>query len=45
MIEAAETGTPVIRPMLLNYSHDPIARNISSQFLLGDIILMAPILK
>ena len=43
MKEASELGTPIIRPLLLHFSHDEKARQEDSQFMLGENILMAPV--
>ncbi|AKG34606.1 glycoside hydrolase family 31 protein [Paenibacillus durus] len=43
--EAAETGMPVIRPLLLEYPDDPNTVNLCDQFLLGDQLLAAPVYR
>lgn len=39
--EAAATGLPVIRPLVLEYPNDPNVTNLCDQFLLGDAVLIA----
>ncbi len=43
--EAHLTGVPVMRPLFLEYPEDPGTMNVSDQFLLGDSVLIAPILS
>src|ERR1043166_7750421 len=43
--EAHRTGTPVFRPLMLNYQNDPSTYNLDDQFIVGDDLLVAPILK
>ena len=38
--QSAESGLPVMRPMVLEYQDDPQARQVQSQFLLGDWLLV-----
>ena len=45
MLEASTDGIPIVRSLMMNYPGDPIARSITSQFMLGDHILMAPIFE
>ncbi|MFE1382536.1 TIM-barrel domain-containing protein [Streptomyces sp. NPDC058740] len=42
---AAETGTPTLRAMVLEYPNDPVARGnqTSGQFMSGDALLVAPV--
>lgn len=42
---AARDGTPVVRPLLWQWPNDPIAARCSDQFLLGDVLLLAPVLR
>jgi alpha-D-xyloside xylohydrolase len=44
MIEAETQGTPVVRPLLLHFGHDPVARQMTTEFMLGENILVAPVL-
>src|ERR1044071_8625529 len=43
--EAHRTGVPPFRPLLLNYQDDPSTYNLDDQFVVGDDILLAPIVK
>ncbi|MFD1957676.1 glycoside hydrolase family 31 protein [Paenibacillus thailandensis] len=43
--DAAETGLPVMRPLLLEYPADPNVANLSDQFLLGEDVLVAPVFR
>jgi len=43
--EAHRTGVPPFRPLLLNYQDDPNTYNLDDQFMVGDDLLLAPILK
>lgn len=41
--EQAQSGTPIMRPLLWEYPEDPALRNLNDQFLLGSSILVAPV--
>ncbi len=41
---ACETGIPMVRHLILNYQDDINVRNIEDQFMLGDALMVAPIL-
>ncbi|WP_239615572.1 glycoside hydrolase family 31 protein [Cohnella mopanensis] len=43
--EAATTGLPIVRPLLLEYPADPKVTNLCDQFLLGKDILIAPVYR
>ena len=43
--EAGRTGVPLFRPLLLNYQHDANTLNLDDQFMIGDDLLVAPVLK
>ncbi len=43
--EAHRTGMPIFRPLLLNYQDDPNTINIDDEFMVGDALLEAPILR
>jgi alpha-glucosidase len=43
--EAHRTGVPVFRPLLLNYQNDSNTYNLDDQFMIGEDLLVAPILK
>ncbi|MCR4739925.1 MAG: alpha-xylosidase [Lachnospiraceae bacterium] len=42
-VEAHETGIPVMRPMVFEYTEDPACRYLDMQYMLGDSILAAPV--
>lgn len=42
---AARDGTPVMRPLFWHYANDPLAVACEDQFLLGENLLVAPILQ
>jgi alpha-glucosidase len=42
---SSRTGIPLFRPLLLNYQNDFNTLNIDDQFLIGDDLLLAPVLK
>lgn len=44
MREAAETGLPMTRSMIIYYPDDPVAATLTTQFLLGADLLVAPVL-
>lgn len=43
--DAHRTGVPIFRPLLLNYQDDPNTLTIDDQFMVGDDLLAAPILR
>ena len=43
--EAHRTGTPIMRPLLWHHANDPAAVACDDQFLLGESLLVAPILR
>ncbi|HYV13464.1 MAG TPA: TIM-barrel domain-containing protein [Pyrinomonadaceae bacterium] len=43
--EAHRTGVPPFRPLLLNYQDDPSTYNLDDQFMVGNDLLVAPIVK
>ena len=43
--EAHRTGVPPFRPLLLNYQDDPSTYNLDDQFIIGNDLLVAPIMK
>jgi alpha-glucosidase len=43
--DAHETGAPIQRPLLFDFQHDQTARETDDQFLLGDALLVAPVMK
>ncbi len=42
--QAAQTGAPVLRPLVWHYPHDAATFNLNDQFLLGPDLLVAPVL-
>lgn len=44
-VEASRTGAPVMRPLLWHYPNDPTAVACSDQFLVGEDLLVAPVLR
>lgn len=43
--EAHRTGVPLFRPLMLNYQDEPSVYNLDDQFMIGDDLLVAPIVK
>ncbi len=43
--ESSQTGTPIMRPLFYHYQKDINTFNISDEFLFGEEILVAPILR
>ena len=43
--EAHRTGVPLFRPLVLNYQDDPNTYNLDDEFMIGDDLLVAPIVK
>ncbi len=43
--EAHRTGVPLFRPLLLNYQDDLSTYNLDDQFMVGNDLLVAPVLK
>lgn len=43
--EAHTDGLPMMRPMLLEFPHDPGATGVDTQYMLGDALLVAPVLR
>lgn len=41
--DAAEKGIPMMRPMILEFPHDPACDHLDRQYMLGDSLLVAPI--
>lgn len=43
--EAHRTGVPLFRPLVLNYQDDQNTYNLDDQFMIGEDLLVAPIVK
>ncbi len=43
--EAARTSAPIVRHLMLVFPDDPQSRSVSDQFLLGDALLVAPVVE
>ncbi|PJZ47788.1 alpha-glucosidase [Leptospira saintgironsiae] len=43
--EASESGLPVLRPLYLSYPEDNSTRDLQNQFLLGEDLLVIPVLE
>ncbi|MDQ5844165.1 MAG: DUF4968 domain-containing protein, partial [Acidobacteriota bacterium] len=43
--EAHQTGVPLFRPLVLNYQDDPNTYNLDDEFMIGNDLLVAPIVK
>ena len=41
---AAEQGIPTVRPLVLDWQDDPNTYSISDEFMLGDAVLVAPLM-
>ncbi|HYO36380.1 MAG TPA: TIM-barrel domain-containing protein [Geodermatophilus sp.] len=44
-VAAGRTSLPVVRPLLLEFPDDPVAADVDDQYLLGDRLLVAPVLE
>ena len=43
--EEERTGAPIMRPLMFHYEKDPVARTCNDEFLLGERILVAPVVN
>ncbi|WP_217586520.1 glycoside hydrolase family 31 protein [Lentibacillus saliphilus] len=43
--EASVTGLPVMRPLLMEFPHDEKTYNLNDQFMIGDNVMIAPIMQ
>ncbi|MCU9612464.1 glycoside hydrolase family 31 protein [Caldibacillus lycopersici] len=43
--ESSRTGLPILRPLVLEYPNDPKTYNLNDQFMIGDNVIVAPILQ
>ena len=44
-VEATETGTPVMRPMYMEFPEDPACDTLDRQYMLGEALLVAPVFR
>lgn len=40
-----DTGAPIARPLFFGWPHDPVTHTADQQFMLGDSILVSPVLE
>lgn len=43
--ETEKTGMPIMRPLVLHYEKDESVRNLNGEFLLGEALLVAPVIE
>ncbi|MFV9511590.1 glycoside hydrolase family 31 protein [Tepidibacillus sp. LV47] len=43
--EAHQTGIPIMRPLVMEYPNDANTYNLSDQFMIGDNVIIAPIMQ
>lgn len=43
--QGEKTGLPVMRPLVLHYEDDPEVRNLNGEFMVGEQIIVAPVLE
>lgn len=44
-IQEEQTGLPILRPLILEYEDDPMVQNLNDEFMVGENILVAPIVE
>ena len=44
-VAAGRTSLPVVRPLLVEFPDDPVCADVDDQYLLGDRLLVAPVLE
>ena len=44
-VEAHEKGTPMMRPMMMEFPEDPACEYLDRQYMLGDSLLVAPVFE
>jgi len=42
-VKATQSGIPVMRPMVMEFPHDPLCHTLDKQYMLGDGLLVAPV--
>ena len=45
MMEAHEKGTPMMRPMMLEFPEDPACDTLDRQYMMGESLLVAPVFR
>lgn len=45
LYEGEQTGLPVMRPLVLHYENDENTRNLNGEFLVGESLLVAPVVE
>ncbi|MDK6758142.1 glycoside hydrolase family 31 protein, partial [Klebsiella pneumoniae] len=43
--QESKTGLPIMRPLILNYPADQKVSNMNDQFMVGDQVLVSPVLQ
>jgi alpha-D-xyloside xylohydrolase len=43
--QVQESGTPILRPMVLEFPDDPATEHLDTQYMLGDSLLVAPVFE
>lgn len=43
--QESHNGLPIMRPLVLNYDHDPRVRDMNDEFMVGDDVLVAPVVQ
>lgn len=43
--KGTKSGLPVMRPLVLNYDNDPRVRDLNDEFMVGDSVLVTPIVE
>lgn len=43
--DAYDTGAPLMRPLVYQFPNDPVCGSIDTQFMLGDALMVVPVLK
>jgi len=43
--QVQESGTPMLRPMVLEFPDDPATEHVDTQYMLGDSLLVAPVFE